>query len=422
MAWSIKLHKKSKYTIPEKLENLLCFATILCIFIFNFNEEGGRTITNMLIIFFIGVEIFLTSQKSRARFNYCIVLFGLFTVICMFSCLYSTAQADSITKAKTLVILWFFMLGLNIYLYNKDRIDILMKIIVYASIVAALYLLKNSAWASGARATRIIGDSNQAGAYFAYSVTVIFYCLKQKKINKIIGWAGIAINVFAILISGSRSSLLEVFVGLLFLQVLLDNINNEKYYKQFIGFLFIVAAVIAIYHFAMTNETLYKILGIRIESLFEIMSGKKSSINENSTLERQYLIEEGLSRFRESPLLGKGIGSFAQYIFPKVGKLIFAHNNYVELLQGVGLLGTVVFYTFHFISMKSFFKKRNEKTTLAAVLIMQMLVAHYAVVFYYQKLEIIFMSLIMYLICANSEENYLLKSNTRVLRDRRIKL
>ncbi len=363
-------------------------------------------IVNLLIIIFSALELFLASRKNNIKLSYGLICYGIFVIICMFSCIYSTAKADSVEKVKTVVILWFFMLSIYIFLCNKNRSELLMKFIVYSSVSAAVYLLINSAWSSGTRVTSIIGDSNQAGAYFSYSATIIFYCTKQKSINRIIGYGGLILVVWAILISGSRSSLLELFVGLVALQIIMDNITNERLYKRLFGFAVIAAAVLVIYHLAMTNEILYEILGRRIDSMFEIMSGKKSSINETSTEMRRYFRQWALERFYSSPIGGTGIGSFNDYLYNKIGRYAFSHNNYVELLQGVGLLGTIPYYSYHFITIKGFIDNRNERTTLAIVLLLQMLIAHYAVVFYYQKLEIIFMTLMMYLICHNKEGRY----------------
>lgn len=61
-----------------------------------------------------------------------------------------------------------------------------------------------------------------------------------------------------------------------------------------------------------------------------------------STAERARFVEEGLALMAESPLLGHGIDAFRVLS----GEGTYAHNNYIDLGVGVGLIGVLLFYAF----------------------------------------------------------------------------
>lgn len=61
-----------------------------------------------------------------------------------------------------------------------------------------------------------------------------------------------------------------------------------------------------------------------------------------STAERARFVEEGLSLMAESPFFGHGMDTFRVLS----GEGTYAHNNYVDLGVGVGLLGVLLFYAF----------------------------------------------------------------------------
>lgn len=154
----------------------------------------------------------------------------------------------------------------------------------------------------------------------------------------------------------------------------------------------------------MNNEILYNIIGKRFVSFIEIMNGEQSSINETSTQTRFLMLSLAWERFVQTPfsiLFGKGIGSFAPFFLRNGGWYAFCHNNYLELLNGVGIIGTLFWYIpiFKILVNLMIDKKNNKskKSSLGIILIIEMLIINVFVVFYYQKCEFLFLSLILYL-------------------------
>lgn len=85
-------------------------------------------------------------------------------------------------------------------------------------------------------------------------------------------------------------------------------------------------------------------MGARIEEAVNILGGDKSGDNS-----RVFLLLWGIDWFLEKPLLGHGINCFrvlSDQTLMFAGKNFYAHNNYIELLVGVGIIGFIIYYLF----------------------------------------------------------------------------
>ena len=77
--------------------------------------------------------------------------------------------------------------------------------------------------------------------------------------------------------------------------------------------------------------TLYSALGRRV---FTDMGDDASAVH------RSWLLSEAWKSFLKSPIIGHGAHTFK--LVNSMGR--YAHNNYAELLSGMGIIGLVVFY------------------------------------------------------------------------------
>ena len=56
------------------------------------------------------------------------------------------------------------------------------------------------------------------------------------------------------------------------------------------------------------------------------------------------LIKLGINAFFDSPLLGIGIGNTRLVVLQNMGFDYYLHNNYLEILASVGVLGAIPYY------------------------------------------------------------------------------
>jgi O-antigen ligase len=97
------------------------------------------------------------------------------------------------------------------------------------------------------------------------------------------------------------------------------------------------------------------------------------------------LAKTGLELFKNRPILGAGINNFAALFGSLAGVYTYAHNNYIELLVGVGLFGFVIYYSgYVYIIKKAISLKKNDLqlSSLALTLIVSLLILEIALVSY----------------------------------------
>lgn len=403
--------KKTNTPTSFSLRDFFFFVTVLLISIFNFDTAGlGQAFTNLSIILFVLIQSIHVLRRKSMLINAQILAFLLFWLICVLSCVYSTAQADSLEKSKTLIVLFALLLCTYNYLILDQKLLFAMKCVAVSSVIAAVYLVAAS-WSlfwSGERISNVIGNANLAGSYLAYGCPVVFYAFKTKRLTKYFAVPGMGFITLAIVFSASRSSLFILIIGLVLTQLFMPEASENRIRgKKLLQIIGILLLFVLLLYFIMTNETIYKVFGSRIVSFFEIMGGKQSSIHENSTQTRFQFAFMAFRRFCASPILGHGIGTFAAYLQSEIGRYAFSHNNYLEILQGVGVIGAVPYFYIYISLLKNsikLFSRHRERTIVPAIVILvQMLLSHILIVFYYQKLEYVFLALTMGVVAVSSK-------------------
>src|SRR5690606_29786498 len=82
----------------------------------------------------------------------------------------------------------------------------------------------------------------------------------------------------------------------------------------------------------------------RVNRITDTISGDEV---ENSSLHRIYFAVEGWEAFKKKPILGYGVNSFRYYYG------LYSHNNFIELLFGLGLIGFLTYYNIHWNIFRS---------------------------------------------------------------------
>jgi O-antigen ligase len=142
--------------------------------------------------------------------------------------------------------------------------------------------------------------------------------------------------------------------------------------KNILKNLIIVSAILgAVLVLIMNVPQLYNIIGVRIVDAFNIASGNEQGTEDVSRL---MLAMMGLDWFMDKPILGYGINCFRALsdntsLF--AGKNFYAHNNYIELMVDIGIIGMLVYYYAHIHVLKKYFRlKKNSNEISKAILIL----------------------------------------------------
>ena len=127
-------------------------------------------------------------------------------------------------------------------------------------------------------------------------------------------------------------------------------------------------------------------------------------MNEGSYFERKRLLELAISLWQNHPMFGVGADAYAHFAAAGI-RNTFSHNDYMQILSGVGIVGFILYYAQHVYILKNGVRLRGPLQVVVLVMLAQLLFFHFFVVFYYQKLEIIYIVLLIALSTNMKQKN-----------------
>lgn len=227
-------------------------------------------------------------------------------------------------------------------------------------------------------------------------LATIIYDKNQKKHF----WSVFIIMLFALVTSGTRKAFLFIPIALLgwfYFSNKRRNILKLLKYTLIITFISIIGYLIII-----NNDTLYSLVGYRIENIVQYLlsDGETSSID-SSMVTRLSLIDKAKQAIQLSPYTGWGLDNFS-YLFNKGEN--YTHNNFLEILVSSGLIGFVIYYAkyvYIIISLASCRKfadvanKKNIDIFLTLIFVMIVL-EYWQITYYTRKFMIVWILILAY--------------------------
>ena len=148
----------------------------------------------------------------------------------------------------------------------------------------------------------------------------------------------------------------------------------------------------------MNVDALYNAIGWRIEGALALF-GKKGKADSSALLRAEY-IYVGMKAWKKSAVLGYGLDNFRIINLHATGHLTYSHNNFIEILVGVGAIGFLIYYSYYikllFEYIKIYLKHcASQFLNVVAICFVLLFIMHFAVVSYNsieQGLVILFMS------------------------------
>lgn len=316
----------------------------LVIFPLAVNIQFSNFINFLLIVYFIVYKTVNTAHLYS--YNYFVRIYFLFFLLCFLSIFWSIDLDSSVQMALTV-----FLNSVNIFvLFNIIKTFNINNSIPYGLILGAIfnYLIAlniitfQNPFES---AVVFVGTTAKSGSIAIVMLMNVFcsmllYFNKKSKVEKYFHVLNILMALYVILLSTSKKGIL--IGGGLFAVFVILQIGKIR---RTMTFLMIVPLLISTIAFFADTDVLSQ-RAERIEVRFSEMSAVlDEGVNTSgSTDERLYLIERGIEIFSEHPLLGTGIHTFR--LNNELG--LYSHNNFIELLVGVGLIGLSVYYFFFF--------------------------------------------------------------------------
>lgn len=336
------------------------------------------------MVFYLTMYLQFIIAKKKLKINFFVIWSIGFIIICFSSLLWSID--GSVTQNLSLVLMKNAIPGLMILVFikNKEDFDYVIRCMMYAGAVSVFYILYLQGITVGERFGSDVANANQVGVYLAISLlSAIYIFMKTGKKNYL--WF-VGIIGMGALLTGSRK---VVMFGLIGLFILLLNGNRGNKIKK----VFIFTMILFVVYYTILNiPILYQSLGVRVESFIsDIVSGGNGQNIDASMVGRRQFIENGLLFFKNQPIFGYGLGTFGGVNSAYGGVNTYAHNNYIELMVGIGLIGLISYYLIHFYLILNTLRFRmisHERLALSLILslVVSIMISDFGMVSYIEKL------------------------------------
>lgn len=365
-------------------------------------HESTNTISKLIAFALMALlALYVVLDAGKMVFCYYALGLALFVLLCYFSKLWAISAAYTESKTSTMLQILLLTVLLYNYLYREKKCAYFTLVLCIAGTSFAVYTIFYygvsdyfSGLLQGERMGSEITNVNTIGMATLSSLIIGFwYVLYHKK-----KWGLLPMIVSAItaLGSGSRKVIFSLAVSLLLMVFLRGN-----YKRKVQTFLQCVAALGVFY--LVLQLPIFSTLLKSVENMLNGVLGTGET--DSSTAVRMKMIAAGMKQFKETPLLGVGIGNACFVNFAATGRQTYLHNNYVELLASVGLIGTVLFYSVYAWPLPTLLKKtasRQSEAILALTLLLVDLVIQYGQVTYY--LKNVHLQILLYFLIANAAE------------------
>lgn len=400
-----------------KKENLVCIFLFLYFVIlssfrltYGIDSQLGKISLGLLFIVFVVV---IKKIKINMLNKWLFLFWGWYFL----STLWSMNIADTSYCLVSSIKVILLSLIISTLINNKNDVDKLFKLLILSLIISMIVLFIKtplSTWGTERVGYSIGLNPNALGLRYSMGVIMCFYYFNSiksdfnikigKKIFLLIILV-IAMLLFSLVIlySGSKKALFCLVFGLLF-YIFVTTKGIKKYFK----FIIFVVFLVFMWNFIKNNNEFYKVIGSRIEDYINYTFYNKISKYDVSSIERDFFREEAFNLFKSNWLFGVGGNGFVTHM-RNIGHshVAYCHNNYLELLCTLGIIGFSIFYSFIFKIVCNLYKKikNNQFNVMLLALVICMLISDYGGVSYYEQFNMILLSIIYSYIFISRKED-----------------
>lgn len=335
---------------------LILYIISLYIFVDNLNLI---IISRVIFLTFAGATaLVIISRKKIYVEKAMIYLYGFF-VFCLASHYWALSYNDSVRKVVLLAQMLILLLLICQVLLSIKQIEMVVFGIAIAGVAlfmygVMLYGLEYIYYSvlTGERLGKEISQENTMGRLASIAV-IVWVCYGIEKKNYLY-FIFMLMPFLMVLASGSRTAVAILLLGIII--TVIAKIGSEKSYK----FLLIIP-IVAVSLYLVLQLDIFDAIKLRYFSLYSA-----TTVGEGDGAMRINMMKWGIEWFKESPIWGYGIGNYGQLLANKIGWGTYAHNNFIELLVGVGIIGFSLYYsvyTYIFYNLYLLMKK-NEKMAI----------------------------------------------------------
>lgn len=372
---------------------------------------GASQLTSVVLILIALLMLYIYSLQFNCKFNIKLDYFVRYNLAFTSFCFCSIGWAQNIhysTEICTSILQISLVTILMNQIYRsacikKDLFEIVMYGGYLISAICLFIMITNRSSITGNRLLIDGFNANTIGMVSAFSVLISIYYLSINVNKKIVLIMPLAICIM--LFSGSRTAIIALLIGVIAYFTLIT-LRNKGVVYTILKILIFCAFIMLSFPF-LSYIPGFDIIIERFQNMIMSISNN-AGIEDNSTHVRFLMLEIGLNLFLTSPLVGIGINNPGLYAGRIIGvEHYYLHNNYIELLAGIGILGTLLFYSFYIYSLYLLIKYsslKDKETCIIISLILIKIIMDFGMVSYSSKINYFILLLIWVKTCKKKME------------------
>lgn len=320
-----------------------------------------------------------------------------FVILCWLSLYWAFDMATGKYYVTTVTFVYICNIALSALIVKLNKsITYWLKNFMFFSLLMSIVFLFRHGINFGEDVSRLDLDINPNTigmvSGISCSLAIYFYKFDEKFKRKYLMLILAGLFMFVILITASKKALLFPIA----IYSIFKLISGKD--KQLIFNIIVIFIISALALWAILNiPVLYEMIGYRIDSMLNGFFGDEEDMD-GSTHTRMILMELGMMVFPDRPLLGHGVCNFIAIYhsyFPEK-YAVYAHNNYIELMVDLGVVGLVLYYIFYlYLIIKLYILANRDNDSMAMFLlsvVVTLVFIHYGFVAFYSPFNNIFLT------------------------------
>lgn len=321
-------------------------------------------ISRVILYGFLGITFFkLATRQTPLKITPHFSWYLAFILLGFVSSLYAIKPSYVFSDLYTLAVTGIVSFSFAQYIRTGSNLKFLFIAYAYSPYFLVFYLAQTGAIAvqSERLGQTLFGNANRLAMYMMISIFCLFWLILYSRRRYLpVNAISLIVMFYITALTGGRKYLVVPFVFFLLLLVF-KNWRRNKLGLAVYFLLFLLLAAVG--GWAIMNiPSLYDTVGVRFEGLLRFFEGDYVA-TDASTVVRYMMISQGWKFFLKQPLFGYGLNNFA-FLFGRNLGGAYAHNNFIELLVDLGIVGFAVYYSFYAYIIGKLFLIRDDQTGL----------------------------------------------------------
>ncbi|MCR4616200.1 MAG: O-antigen ligase family protein [Clostridiales bacterium] len=352
---------------------------------------GSSEFYRLLHLFGLGLLCFVSvteifsgkgeKKDIKLRISLITIWYVLFLIFANLSAMWAYSVSGVLHYSDALIKVALMGFCLSQHIDTEEKLYKSMKLFIFTCIVSFVYSLvvtPRDLWFTGdfeevtGQSISILGLC----AAFAMVMSVYFAMAEGKKHYYIAA----AINFIFVVSATSRKALFFAIMGVVLLELL------YTWRKNYFFSLVTILIAIGLFTLIVLKSGISDAMNQRLMSMYNYFTGGAGKKDTSLSL-RQYLISTAGTLFYKNPMIGVGMGNFSYFLDDIYGEGVYAHNNYLEIMADLGVVGFLLYYWFYaylLIKLLGQTIRKHKLSLLFLVVMISFMVIEYGQVTYYQ--------------------------------------